>query len=1101
MKGKTRGRPRLPPLPASAPAFDRRRANNDTAFDAGASRVEGVALEGGGRAFFATARATRPQLVAMMFPCRRLFPASRRRQRRRVCQSGGATVVERSRGVWYAGGGQERDAAMAEKTPWAGIRRARDPVRIVAHAAGATLVDGGVAPAPRVIAAPASATRGRGRETPLGAVGAAVRTALLLAPLGAGLASATPAGRYRLRLEPSMVTSSSPRADFSGLVDEQLDIGDPPTGKPTSGWRINPRFNREFPFSATVDLGAVTPLATLWIFDTNSSGDLKIEAGGPEAWTEVTTYDCKKYQQWASVPIERETRYLRLTLMSPGAIFTEIALDAYSPRGWAAKQAEAAEAARVAAEKAAALQRAREEALKRPQVEMPPFGRLSLVDEVNLAGAPAGLVREIPAGASRVESILGRPARVLTPKPEEAVAMTVRLGRMKMLRPGAAYVLAVEYPEDAPRSMVVINTGNETSRGFHTGLALGDALHPKYVNNHVESLDLPLSGRWEEWTLLFRLHDRFPERGLVRGADEPRTLGPADGFDVTLAHFSAENDPLSKGAAAGRIRLFEVIDEEALALKVNFPPAGLPRRRLFWREEMADGLIGGKEPKDRGIDNPIEWYRHKAELMRFLGMNTYTKDLLEFGACQHWDPTPHGGNRWVYHNHELRGLWAGIVELMGRYGFEVMPYYEYSGSKGQEGLGNKRLAKPLTRDDAYTHIQWIESANADITDPDTHEDFRKMLDLTVINLRDKARFAGIWIRPRSQLPVGFGPGALKRFGDEANQGNAPTRAQLREDKALYGRYLRWWETKRRDFLVAMRDHLRAKGVDDAVVLFTGEPGEPGVGFGEWDSFLVTDRPDIWKPILSQPPHTGADGTRTWTVLTPREVAGQGLYKKGLLSAGLDWGGWEVRHARPADDPWNYKDQEGVLLTHAFNRLYTVLAPETMDLYRTKTGLAMVRHHALNEDMMFDAAGRPRLGYFVADIERAGPYCMQAEAVAVANGDPTMIGYLVGSNFGRGFPRHVRDFNANFLALPALPSVRLDGASSDPDVVVRTIRTEAHGTYVAVVNTAPAPKHGVKVDLKTTGRLRALAEGTRMTAAGAAVTLDLRPCQLVALKAD
>jgi hypothetical protein len=127
--------------------------------------------------------------------------------------------------------------------------------------------------------------------------------------------------------------------------------------------------------------------------------------------------------------------------------------------------------------------------------------------------------------------------------------------------------------------------------------------------------------------------------------------------------------------------------------------------------------------------------------------------------------------------------------------------------------------------------------------------------------------------------------------------------------------------------------------------------------------------------------------------------------------------------------------------------------------------------------------------------------MQSEAVAMANGDPTMIGYLVGSNFGRGFPQYVRDFNANFLALPALPSVRVDGASSDKDVVVRTITTEKHGTYVAVVNTAATAKSGVAVDLKTAGRLRALAEGAQVTVTGNAATLNLRPYQLVAMKLD
>ena len=134
-------------------------------------------------------------------------------------------------------------------------------------------------------------------------------------------------------------------------------------------------------------------------------------------------------------------------------------------------------------------------------------------------------------------------------------------------------MLAVDYPEDAPRSMVVINTGNETSRGFHTGGALGDAMHPKYVNNCVESLDVPLSGKWETWTLLFRLHDRFPEKGLVRGSS-PAPLTPEDGFDVTIAQFSAENIRCRKGAAVGTIRLYEVVDPDKLAQPMNFPPDG-----------------------------------------------------------------------------------------------------------------------------------------------------------------------------------------------------------------------------------------------------------------------------------------------------------------------------------------------------------------------------------------------------------------------------------------------------------------------------------------------------------------------------------------------
>ena len=919
---------------------------------------------------------------------------------------------------------------------------------------------------------------------------AAVLAAALLA-FGSML-HATPAGQYRLLLRPDMVTSSSPVADFSGIVDEQAEIGDPPASAPATGWKINSSHNKEFPFSAVIDLGRETPLATLWFYDMNSKGDVLIEAGRPGAWTRVATYDCARYQSWAAVPLEVKTRYLRLTLQSPGAIFNEIALDAYSEAGYQAVQ-------NRETERQAALQQAHAEALKRPITEIEPFGRLSVVDEVACADADAGHgFADSPVGASRVETLLGSPCRVLRPVANESSYITYRIGQHKLLRAGAAYVLAVEYPEDAPRSMVVVNTGDETSRGFHTGSTVGDALHPKYVNNFCESLDMPLSGRYETWTLLLRLHNHFPERGLPRGGGT-RAQKPEDGFDVTVCQFSAPNDPTSAGLAVRRIRLYEVVDPDKLVQPVHLPPAELPHRRLCWREEMADGVLGGsKKGEDSGLDDPLDWYRHKADLMRFLGMNTYTKDLLEFGACQHWDSSPYGGNKWVYFNAAQAPLWGRIVALMGSYGFEVLPYYEYSGSKGQEGLGNERRAKPLTRDDAFTHIKWVEASNADLTDPDTYADFKKMLDLTVVRLADKAHFAGIWIRPRSQLPVGFGDATRKRFATEANGGQAVTRAQLQSDKALYGRYLDWWGLKRRDFLVAMRDYLRANGVPKACVLFTGCPSEPGAGFADFTPRFVTDHPERWRATFALPADAAPDAKPT-TLLTPAEVASRDLYLDGLLAPGLNWGNWEWQHAHPADDPHHYIQTDGVLLTHAINRLYTVNSPKTFDTYRTVSGLAVVRHDSLNENMMFDAADKPKLGYFIADMERAGPACMMAEAVAMANGDPDLIGYLVGSNFGRGFPKYVRDFNANFLALPALPSTRLAGASSDPDVVVRTIATPGHGTYVAVVNTAAVPKHGVTMALKAAGTLQTLAEGATVCVQGSTATLDLRPYQLVSMK--
>ena len=105
--------------------------------------------------------------------------------------------------------------------------------------------------------------------------------AILIAASLSSFAHSTPPGQYRLVLKPEMITSSLPAIDFSTLVDEQLDLGDPPTGSPETPWPAKWQYADRFPVSATVDLGRKLPLARLWIYDTNGSGELKVEAGHP----------------------------------------------------------------------------------------------------------------------------------------------------------------------------------------------------------------------------------------------------------------------------------------------------------------------------------------------------------------------------------------------------------------------------------------------------------------------------------------------------------------------------------------------------------------------------------------------------------------------------------------------------------------------------------------------------------------------------------------------------------------------------------------------------------------------------------------------------
>ncbi len=926
-----------------------------------------------------------------------------------------------------------------------------------------------------------------------------------------GLASSAD-GAQRVRLDPSMVVNEAPHGEPQNMVDEQGDPNRPHSGEPQTAWRIPSQYWKTiFPASAYIDLGQERYLSSLWIYDTNGKGNLDISAGSPGNWTKITTYDCGAYKAWVEIPLNVHTRYLRFTRHDGGSNFQEIALYEQTVEEHAAAQAKRIAEERAAAEKAAeearqkairdaAIAKAQQERASRPVIDLgEPFGQVTLIDEIDVAADdPGHLFNEFPEGVSRIETILGKRVRVLSKTENQAAHMTFRIGQYKLLEAGGHYVLEIEYPEDAPRSMVINSSGNEASLGFHTGATVGDAFHPKYVDNLNESITVPLSGEYRTWRMYFNLHDRYPDTEYVRGTQGNRKLTPEDGFTVSIAQFSADNIPISHGAAVSRIRLYQVNDPQRLKAKYTPPPEGLPRRHIFWREEMADMVLHGeKNGTPAGLDSRLDWYRFKANQMDLLAINTYTKDLLEFGAVQHWDTSPYGGNRWAYFNNDHRGLWEQIVQLMGERGFYVLPYYEYAGSKGQQGLGNQRRAKPLTRDDAYTHISWIENSNVDITDPDTYEDFRKMLELTVVQFKDRAPFVGAWLRPRSQIPIGFGDATRKRFANEANNGREVTRQQLQEDPKLYARYKQWWMGKRQQFLVAMRDYLREQGVDDAIILYTTVAGEPGVSFRAIGGpVMVTDDVEGWRQRLAASGHERDAKVRPITV---EEIVSQDLYLKAHTSPPSTWGSWEVHHANPEADPENYKQTEGVLLTYAFNRLYTVSSARAFEAFRAASGLAIVRHYSLNENMIYDASDKPALGYFSADVERAGPYCMMGEALAVANGDPRFIGYLRGRVHARGFPEYVRNFNAAFLSLPALPSQRVDGAASDNAVVVRAIPTNGHGTYLAIVNTAMTDRNGVQITLPASGRVTDAVTGEAIQADGGKVTLDFYPYQLRALR--
>lgn len=724
----------------------------------------------------------------------------------------------------------------------------------------------------------------------------------------------------------------------------------------------------------------------------------------------------------------------------------------------------------------------------------PPFGTLRLVDEV-VCGDPEDPhpFREDPAGASRIESVLGRSARVMESTGGSRY-FAYRVGADAELVAGRAYVLDVEYPEDAPRTMFIANRGAEQIRGLSTGAAIGDA-RGGYTNNGLESIDYPLSGGWESHRTLFYLHERFAGIELQRGPD-PRPDTPDDGFWVILAQLAADDAPLSAGAACARIRLFEVPDPEALYASIAYPPEPLPRRFIFWREEMSDNAIGTRNGNVPVTAEAVTWHEHRARLMRFLGVNTYSKDLLEFGANQGWDSSRYGGNSWV-HQSAYPMLWSQIIDMLAEHGHYVLPYYEYTGSKGDSGLGFQRRAEPLSRPryqtvdpprcGGYTHITWSEVANVDVTDPDVFEDFRRMLEITIVDHRDQVSFVGAWVRNRvSDMPISFSDATRARFAEEVNDGVAVSRDELRNDEGLYARYVSWFHERRAAFFAQVREYLREALGDDAALLYTPfhEEAGPAVQGG-----IVADDPSRF------------DGTGVSAQSFDEYVGGAG-WLESVMTPHVNWTDgacstpYEWHHANPPPELERYHAAQGVLTTFPFHRLFTTARPDDAEAFRTPSGLAAVRHYTLNEDRI-----QGQIGYFVSDVDRAGPYSMLAEARLLAHGDPRYLGYLVSHSFNRGFPEYARAFNLAFLALPAVPSEVVPGAASEDEVVVRVYPTEAHGTFVAVIHTGLRPLEGVRVTLPVEGAVQDRVSGAAVPTEGRVLTLDLRPAEVRALHID
>ncbi|WP_269537521.1 hypothetical protein [Cerasicoccus fimbriatus] len=97
-------------------------------------------------------------------------------------------------------------------------------------------------------------------------------------------------------------------------------------GSPTTSWNPGWGSSVTWPNSVYIDLGEVTPVTYVYLYDSSSSGTVEISVGEPGNWEPLTTDGLTEYNVWIPIAIMRETRYVRITKHSQSANFNEIAL-------------------------------------------------------------------------------------------------------------------------------------------------------------------------------------------------------------------------------------------------------------------------------------------------------------------------------------------------------------------------------------------------------------------------------------------------------------------------------------------------------------------------------------------------------------------------------------------------------------------------------------------------------------------------------------------------------------------------------------------------------------------------------------------------------
>lgn len=122
----------------------------------------------------------------------------------------------------------------------------------------------------------------------------------------------------RIQLTPEMLIDETVTGDVRGLTDEQSAVGDPagkqgiaPSKPFFPGWAA-----WRYPAHIAIDLGATHRVTRLFFYNETGENPVTLSTGTPFQWKPQLA-KVGGYRQWTEVPVNAETRWLRITIDRP----------------------------------------------------------------------------------------------------------------------------------------------------------------------------------------------------------------------------------------------------------------------------------------------------------------------------------------------------------------------------------------------------------------------------------------------------------------------------------------------------------------------------------------------------------------------------------------------------------------------------------------------------------------------------------------------------------------------------------------------------------------------------------------------------------------